>query len=241
MVARAPVPRQIHRVSTDRPGLIGWLYLAWATIAIGLSLWIAGLTAESITRLLVLGFLLLQVAGRRWLTATFPALAPRTRFIVLGTLLAAVVEGFHMISMPVQPSLTVTASTPPAQALRYYATDLALTVPAYLVIFGVIWWFVTRFHYPLWTYILLFGAAQALGDGGIYYFAAAPGMIAFLPYPMTNYHAVNILPFLATRDGLPGERRTDGARWLALPAVILTYFACGALIKVVARALGLGA
>lgn len=227
-------------MSTDRPGVIGWLYLAWATIAIGLSIGIAGLTAESVTRLLVLGFLLLQVAARRPLAAAFPALAPRTRFIALGTLLAAVVEGCHMISMPVLPPLTVYAGTPPMEALRRYAIDLALTVPAYLVIFGVIWWFVARFAYPLWTYLILFGAAQALGDGGIYFFAAAPGMLAFLPYPMTNYHAVNVIPFLAVRDGLPAGRRTDGARWLALPAVIATYFVCGTLIKVVARALGIG-
>ncbi|MBK7785302.1 MAG: hypothetical protein IPJ57_12520 [Gemmatimonadetes bacterium] len=224
---------------TDRPGVIGWLYLAWATIAIGLSLWIAGLTTESITRLLVLGFLLLQLVARRHLAAAFPALAPRTRFIVLGTLLAAVVEGFHMISTPVLPQLAVHAGTAPVEALRRYAIDLALTVPAYLVIFGVIWWFVARFHYARWTYIILFGAAQALGDGGIYFFAAAPGMIAFLPYPMTNYHAVNIIPFLATRDGLPAGRRNDGARWLALPAVMVTYFVCGAMIKVVAGWVGL--
>lgn len=235
---RHPDPGRFPRVPTDRPGVIGWLYLAWATIAIGLSIAIAGLTAESITRLLVLAFLLLQVGVRLPLAAAFPALAPRTRFILLGTLLATVVEGFHMISMPVLPQLTVYAETPAAEALRRYAIDLALTVPAYLVIFGVIWWFVSRFRYSLWTYLILFGAAQALGDGGLAFFTAAPAMIAFLPYPMTNYHAVNVLPFLATRDALPPGRRDDATRWLALPAVMVTYFACGTLIKVAAKWLG---
>lgn len=209
------------------------LYCAWAALAIGFSIAKAGLSPESITRILVVLFLAAQIALREPLARALPGLAPRLRFVVMGTLLAAVVEGFHMISMPVRPSLTVTPGMPVATALHHYGVDLLLTVPAYLVIFSVIYWFISRYRYGLWQYVLVMGAAQALGDGGIYFFAAAPAMLVFLPYPMTNYHAVNVIPYLAVRDQLPAERRESRLAWLALPAVIVTYFVCGAAIKLV--------
>ena len=64
-------------------------------------------------------------------------------------------------------------------------------------------------------------------------------MLAFLPYPMTNYHAVNVIPFLAVRGTLapPGDAR--GWPWLAVPALIGTYLVCGSVIKLVGRAAGL--
>lgn len=214
--------------------LIPPLYCLWAAVAIGLSLALAGLNAESVTRLLVLGFLALQLLARRRLIAAVPGLTPRTRFILLGTLLAAVVEGFHMISMPVLPTLRVGWETPPSQAALNYGIDLLLTVPAYLVIFAVLWSFVTRYRYERWEYAIVMGLAQALGDGGIYFFAAAPAMLAFLPYPMTNYHAVNVIPFLATEDALPPDRVRSARAWLVIPVVIAVYFVCGAAIKLVA-------
>lgn len=207
------------------------LYCGWALLAIGFSIALAGATPESVTRVMVLLFLGAQLLFRRRLTASFPSLAPRTRFILLGTLLAAVVEGMHMISMPVLPSLRIGWATPASDALRFYATDLLLTVPAYLLIFSVLWYFVTRYRYGFWEYVIVMGAAQALGDGGIYFFAGAPAMLAFLPYPMTNYHAVNVIPYLATRDELPPNRATSARRYLVVPAVIATYFVCGAAIK----------
>ena len=71
------------------------LYLAWASVSIAASLALAGLTAESVTRLLVLAFLLVQVVLRDRLSRAFRSLVPRARFVVLGSLLAAIVEGFH--------------------------------------------------------------------------------------------------------------------------------------------------
>jgi hypothetical protein len=47
----------------------------------------------------------------------------------MGVLLAAVVEGMHMISKPVYSSLVVGPGTSPADALRFYAIDLAVTTP----------------------------------------------------------------------------------------------------------------
>ena len=223
---------------------MGWrvgptLYCLWAAGAIGLAIALAGLTPESVTRLLVIAFLFVQIALRSKLAKALPSLAPRLRFVVLGTLLAAVVEGFHMISSPVFLSLRIGRDTPPAQGLKFYELDLLFTVPAYLVIFSVIWFFVDRYRYATWPYVVVMGFAQAMGDGGVFFFANAPALLAFVPYPMTNYHAINVIPFLAVRDGLrPG--RTGGARaWLVVPAVIATYLVCGAVIKALGRRLGL--
>lgn len=215
------------------------LYCAWAILAVGGSIALAGLNAESVTRLLVLGFLGVQLAFREHLVAALPALAPGARFVALGTLLAAVVEGFHMISTPVFLSLRVGRGTPPVRALEAWALDLLFTVPAYLVIFTVIWLFVSRYRYGTWTYVVVMGFAQAIGDGGLFFFADAPAMLVFLPYPMTNYHAVNVLPFLAVRDGLEPGRPAGARAWLVVPAVVGTYLVCGALIRIAGRACGL--
>lgn len=227
-------------VPADMRGGIGpKLYVAWATLAVGGSIALAGLTAESVTRLLVLGFLGAQLVFRESLAAALPSLAPRARFVVMGTLLAAVVEGFHMISTPVFPSLRVGRGTPPLQALESFALDLLFTVPAYLVIFSVICFFVSRYRYGTWAYVVVMGFAQAIGDGGLFFFASAPAMLVFLPYPMTNYHAVNVLPFLAVRGQLDPERPSSARSWLVVPAVVGTYLVCGALIKAAGRWSGL--
>jgi hypothetical protein len=220
-------------------GIGAKLYVLWAAVAIGWAVALAGLTAESVTRLLVIGFLLVQVALRPALVKAFPALPPRARFVLLGTSLAAVVEGFHMISTPVFLSLRVDRGTPLAQGLARYGLDLLFTVPAYLVIFSVIWFFADRYRYSAWHYAIVMGLAQALGDGGLFLFASSPGMLFFLPYPMTNYHAINVVPFLAVRDQLGRGRPAGGRANLAVPAVIATYLVCGAVIKLVGRRLGL--
>lgn len=41
-------------------------------------------------------------------------------------------------------------------------------------------------------------------------------MLFFLPYPMTNYHAINVLPFLAVRDQLRPERSASPGTYLAV-------------------------
>lgn len=102
-----------------------------------------------------------------------------------------------MISTPVFLSLRVTMDMPFMQAMHLYLIDLYYTIPAYLLIFLVLWYFISRYQYYLWDYSITMAFGQTMGDGGLFFFAAAPGMLLFLPYPMTNYHALNILPFLA--------------------------------------------
>ena len=98
-----------------------------------------------------------------------------------------------------------------------------------------------RYPYPLWHYVVLMGLAQALGDGGLFFWWNAPAMLFFLPYPMTNYHAINVLPFLAVRAQLQPARSASLGRYLAVPGVIGTYLVCGALIKLLGRYYGLEA
>lgn len=215
-------------------------YVTWAALSIGGAVAISGLNAEAVTRLLTVAFLLGQLLLRGPMTAARPRAAPAARFVLLGTMLACVVEGFHMISTPVFASLRIARGTPLGAAGARYAADLLLTVPAYLVIFRLIWAFLRRYHYTPWQYIAAVGLGQVLGDGGIYFFAAQPAMLLFLPYPLTNYHAINVLPFLATRAQLPAERADSPRRWLVIPALIALYFVCGALIRVVGRRAGLG-
>lgn len=221
------------------PDIGAKLYCLWATLAIGLSIALAGFTAETVTRILVIAFLLAQIPLRSKLVNALPSLAPKARFIVLGTGLAAVVEGFHMISMPVFLSLRIDGATSLADGLKYYALDLLYTVPAYLVIFSVIWWFINRYRYPFWHYVIIMGLGQALGDGGLMFFLSAPVMLVFLPYPTSNYHAINVMPFLAIHDRLRDVRSESAARYLAVPALVGTYFVCGAMIRIVGKAFGL--
>lgn len=223
----------------ESPGIGAKLYCLWATLAIGLSIALAGFTAETVTRILVIVFLLGQIPLQSKLANVLPRLAPRTRFIALGIGLAAIVEGFHMISMPVFLSLRIDRGMSIAEGLMNYALDLLYTVPAYLVVFSVIWWFINRYRYPYWHYVITMGLGQALGDGGLLFFLSAPAMLVFLPYPMTNYHAINVMPFLAIREHLRDARSASAARYLAVPALIGTYFVCGAIIRIVGRAFGL--
>ena len=157
----------------------------------------------------------------------------------MGVLLAAVVEGFHMISKPVYPSLLVGLDTPPSHALRFYAIDLLATTPAYVVIFAVIWFLVNRYRYGLWSYIVVMGLGQALGDGGIFFFAAAPQLVD-LPAVSDDE-----LPRVQ-RPAVRGDaRRTAGSArgrprgWAAVPALIAVYLVCGSVIKLAGRAAGL--
>lgn len=228
-----------NNTSNTSIGIWPRLYCLWATISICLAIAVAGLSDESITRILVIVFLLCQIPLRTVLVKALSWLSPKARFVVLGTLLAAVVEGFHMISKPVFLSLQITRNTSFMQGLTNYALDLIFTVPAYLVIFSVIWWFINRYEYKFWQYVFVMGLAQALGDGGIFFFITAPPMLLFLPYPMTNYHTINVIPFLAVEGNLSENRTSSHYSYLAIVGIIGTYLVCGAIIKLFGRAFGL--
>ena len=50
-----------------RPGTGATVYVLWAALAVGGSIALAGLTAESVTRLLVIGFFIGTSSARSWL------------------------------------------------------------------------------------------------------------------------------------------------------------------------------
>lgn len=216
----------------------GLLYCLWSVAAVALALAAGGMNNENVTRILVIAFLLVQLVFKQRLCSLFARLAPRLRFIICGTVFAAVVEGFHMISRPVFLSLKVDGSHSLAEAARFYLIDLLFTVPAYLVILAVIFWFIERYRYSLWEYVVLFGFSQTLGDGGLFFFIAQPHLLLFIPYPALNYHAMNVIPYLAVLGSLPGARSESRARFLAAPAVIGAYLICGAAIQYIGRIAG---
>jgi len=215
------------------------LYLLWACVSIALALSAGGFSAENITRLGVLAFLLFQGLTRSYWQKLFSGRKPQVRFILLGCLLAVGVEGFHMISMPVFAALKITAETTFFQGLGFYALDLLFTLPAYLLVFSLIWHLINRYAYGFWHYTLVMGLAQALGDGGLYFFIGAPALLLFLPYPMTNYHAINLLPYALVQEDLNPERKSNWRSNLAIVWVILAYFVCGAVIQGLGRVFGL--
>jgi len=214
------------------------LYCAWAILSIAGPIAISGLDAQATTRVLVVALLALELGLGRHIVRLSEWIPLRARFVVLGTLLACVVEGFHMISKPVFASLTVARDTPVSVALERYAIDLAFTVPAYLVILAVIERLARYYRYTFWEYVFVMALGQTLGDGGIFFFASAPALLAFLPYPMTNYHALNVLPYLGIQGELSPDRSSSRRRFLAVPLLIGVYLVCGALIKWVGRSLG---
>ena len=108
----------------------------------------------------------------------------------------------------------------------------------YIVIFLVIWFFMTRYQYKLWQYLLLIGLGQALGDGG-FYFVAAPFMLPFLPYVMVNYHAMNFVPYLLAKDSIK-PKRFGWAKYVLPPVVIIiTYLILGGAIHLIGVLTGL--
>lgn len=214
------------------------LYAAWGACAIGIAFAADGPSARNATRVGVLLFLGLQLAFRKRLASLFPRLSPRARFVLLGCLLAAVVEGFHMVSEPLWPWLRVGRGTPPLRALGFFLIDVAATTPAYVAILSVIWALVSRFQFTPWGYALTFALAQTLGDGGLFLFSGNPGLLFFLPYPMTNYHAMNVIPYLAVAESLDPTRPRNLRALLAVPAVVATYLVCGGMLKALGAVAG---
>jgi hypothetical protein len=149
---------------------------------------------------------------------------------------AMAVEMFYMISKPLSASLLVTSSMPPSQAARNTAVDLVLTLPAYVIIFFVIWLLERRFHYSPFSFFSLMALGQALGDGGAF-FLTNPGALVLIPCVMLNYWAMNFVPYLVTRGNIPQDRNW---RAIVLPLVGLpiAYFATGGIIMAVGRKLG---
>ncbi|MCL5774656.1 MAG: hypothetical protein M1333_00425 [Patescibacteria group bacterium] len=208
------------------------LYLAWSALVIVLVFAKTGFTTDNITHFFILVYLGLSLLLLK--KKKTPAENPKRQFILLCTISAAVVEGLYMIQMPVFPALRVIAGMTMGQILRNYAIDLAFTIPAYFVIFRVIWFLINKYQYNVWQYAILMALGQALGDGSRT-FLANPGLLVFLPYVLINYHAMNLSPYLKIQNTLPVPRSSSFFKYLS-PLIILplVYVLCGLVIYTLA-------
>ena len=214
------------------------IYVAGTGVVVVLSLAHDGLSADNVTRLLIIAYLAATFAWY-WRTRERRPAPSRRAFVLKCSLSALVVEFCYMFSRPVFASLLVVPGTTPAQALSSMLIDFAFTFPVYLVIFSLFWWLITRYQYRVSEYALLFSLAQALGDGSAF-FLGNPAMLIFIPYVMLNYQAMNIVPYLRIRDSIVPSR-SGGAPKYVLPLVLIpaTYWVMGAAIILVGRTVGL--
>lgn len=213
------------------------VYGAWATLLVLAVLAREGLSANNVTRLLVVAYLL---AGLGWyaLTRRHTVRQGSAAFVLRCTASALAVELFYMPSRPVFAALRWTRATPVATLAKHALIDLAFTAPAYLVIFSVCWLLLRRYRYRVAEYALLFSLGQALGDGNAF-FVANPGALWLAPWVMLNYQAINVVPYLRARPHLAGERSSAARLVAPLVAIPATYWVMGACIKLVGRRLGL--
>jgi hypothetical protein len=219
--------------------LLTGLYLGWALPCIGIVLLKDPLAPDALTHLAVfawLGLSLLAIPALRRLAQRH---SPQFVFVTACVASAAVVEGCYMISAPLHPSLLITPRTGAGEAMRSLALDLALTTPAYVLIFWAVWALMRRYAYRPIEFVVLVGAGQALGDG-VAYLSANPAMLIFLPWLMVSYHAMTMAAFLALRDrpGAGPQRRRPAMFVLPLLALPAVYWIAGGTILVVVRALG---
>ncbi len=212
----------------------------WTLFSLSIPLLRDGLSRDSITRLLILAYFLLSLLWFYKKGQFLQIKNPKKSFILWCTINAMVMEICYMISRPLDMSLLITSNTSFLQGLQNTAVDLILTLPAYLLIFYVIWRLIKRYNYSPFAFFFLMGLGQALGDGNIF-FLANPVLLAFIPYVMLNYWAMNFVPFLLVRNNLGNTSQQD-SKWkkIILPIVLLpiTYFVAGATILTLGKMLG---
>ena len=208
------------------------IYVLWSAVTFALAFMTSGLNEDNLVRIMLAGFLLLQFMTYPLLVRLSKVLKPQLTFFVLALTFAAVVEGFHMMLRPVFGSLKISMSMGVAEMFRNYGIDLAFTLPVYLIVFAVIWWFIRRYRYEWWEYMLVMAAGQALGDGA-FFFLSAPLMLLMIPYVMINYHAMNLVPFLLARDASGGNRSI--LRFVVPVLLVGIYLICGAAIALVGK------
>jgi hypothetical protein len=207
------------------------LYLIWAFLVIILVLIKSGLTNDNITHIWILLYLGLSlfVFHRMQKNKDIAIKNPKRFFILYCVIGASIVEGFYMITSPVLPSLLITAKLTFAEGLRNYLIDLAFTVPAYFVIFNVVWRIINKYKYSVWEYVFFISLGQAFGDGSRT-FIFQPALLLFIPYVMLNYQAMNVTPFLYIKNTL--STTVDSKKKYLYPLIVipLTYLACGVVI-----------
>ena len=160
--------RLVHRGDTGltlSPRVLSTLYLAWAAAVVGLVFSKDGATPDNVTHLLILGYLGASVLTIPRLRRIATRHSPRTVFIVCSCISAAFVELTYMITAPLHASLLIDAQTSVRAAFRNVGVDLALTLPAYWLIFEVVWLLARRYDYQPVEFAVLTGAGQRSATG----------------------------------------------------------------------------
>jgi hypothetical protein len=209
------------------------LYAIWAVIVFILVFIQKGIETAHVAHGLVILFLGIQFLLMNALKKLVNRRSCRIQFLVYCLCCAALVEGFYMIHEPVFKAVKIVPSMSLSSMAGNYLVDLAFTLPVYLAVFSALWYFITLYQYTPWQYFIIFSAAQALGDGGVFFFSASPFLLLFIPYTLINYQAMNFLPYLLVRDMIqPGK--TGWQKFVIPPLVIiLIYLTGGAMIKLV--------
>lgn len=209
------------------------IYALWTLVVLILVFLQKGVETANITHVFVIVFGGVQFLLLRPIQQRLARWSGRARFLAIGLVNAAFIEGFYMIHEPVFKAVKIVPSMSLQAMAGNYLVDLAFTLPVYLAVFSAIWYFINKYKYTPFQYLIVFSLGQALGDGGVFFFSASPFLLLFIPYTLINYHAMNFLPFLLVRDSLEPGRA--GWQKLVIPpmTIILLYLAGGALIKVV--------
>ncbi len=218
--------------------LIIGIYVLWIIASYIISFTSQGMNSDNFTHLLIAGFLILQLISYPILKKISKQLSSKYFFILAGTIFAAIVEGFYMISNPVNKALIITTETSFVGIIGNYVIDLIFTIPVYIVVFFVIWHFINKYDYEIWQYLLLFGLAQALGDG-LFFFISAPLALILIPYVMMNYHSMNLIPFLSVKDNISPNKSGIMKYLLPFISIIIIYFIAGFLINFIGSSIGL--
>jgi hypothetical protein len=103
-------------------------------------------------------------------------------------------------------------------------------MPAYALIFVVVWWLASRYRMTPLSFAMTFALGQALGDGGLLFFAAAPSMLVFLPFTLVKYQAMTLVPYLVVRERLSPTSSSPLRFPIVVVALVVTYFVAGAVM-----------
>ena len=204
----------------------------WFLLSLPLPLFHDGLNRDSFTRLLVLAYFLLSLLWFYKKGQFVEIKNPKRTFIVWCVINAMILEIFHMISRSLHPSLLITSNTSFLQALKNTSIDLALTLPAYIIIFLVVWHLAKKYNYTPFSFLFFMGLGQALGDGNAF-FLINPVSLIFIPYVMLNYWAMNFVPYLVVRNYIPSPSLPDNKfKKVFFPIILLpiTYLVVAGVI-----------
>jgi hypothetical protein len=211
-----------------------YIYIIWAVLVFLIVFVKSGLSFDNLAHIAILAFFFLALVFHQKFQKENVIKNPKYFFITRCVLFAIVVEGCYMISKPVLTSLQIVSGMSLGQMLHNYFIDLLFTVPAYFLIFYVIWRLVNKYEYSFWEFVILTALGQALGDGSRTFFLN-PTLLLFIPYIMINYHAMNVVPYLKVRNALPPERLKNVWRFI-MPVVLIpaTYLFSGLIIYTIA-------